>query len=118
MKRKLISLFLISCSILFAGCSNKIVINNAFEYLVQPEDFVYGYFGMSGEASIETYSYQSIFVGEYSKEVTAYVTQAGLNAGYKFVSWSDGNTNPTRKDLAKAENGNGPIVFYANFAKE
>lgn len=115
---KFIKTLILCTSLLFSGCSNKIVVNNAFVYCVNPEDYVSGYFRLTGEASVETYSFQSVFVGEFSKEVTAVVTAQGQKAGYVFVSWSDGNTNPSRSDLAKKENGDGPIVFYAHFEKQ
>lgn len=114
---KLIKILILCTSLLFTGCSDKIVVNNAFVYCINPEDYVTGYFKLTGEASKDTYSFQSVFVGEYSKKVTAVVTEKGQDAGYIFVSWSDGNTNPTRSDLAIKENSNGPIVFYAHFEK-
>ena len=110
--------FILCATILLSGCSNRIVINNAFVYCVNPDDYVYGCFALVGEACTETYSFQSVFIGEYSKEVTAVVTKKGQDAGYVFVSWSDGNTNPSRSDLAKNENCAGPIVFYAHFEKQ
>lgn len=115
---KFLKTFILCTSLLFSGCTDKIVVNNAFVYCVDPNDYVYGYFAMQGQASVETYSFQSVFVGEYSKEVTAVVTAKGQAAGYIFVSWSDGNTNPARSDLAKKENGDEPIIFYAHFEKQ
>lgn len=117
MKKKFFSILLVMLSLLSVSCSNKIVLNNVFIYTVNPNDYIYGYFGVSGDEKSNEYSYQSVFVGEYSKEVTAYVTANGQKAGYVFVSWSDGNTNPTRKDLAIQENADSPIVFYAHFEK-
>lgn len=115
---KLLKSLILCISLLFSGCSDKIVVNNAFIYCINSEDYVSGYFKLTGEASHNAYSFQSVFVGEYSKEVTAVVTPKGQAAGYVFLSWSDGNTNPSRSDLAKKENSNEPIVFYAQFEKQ
>ena len=41
---------------------------------------------------------QTIFIGQTTIEVTAVALE-----GYVFVSWSDGNTNATRSDVAHDE---------------
>ncbi len=47
---------------------------------------------INGEAT------QSVTIGDYSSTVTAVASE-----GYKFVSWSDGSTNPIRNDLITAD---------------
>lgn len=85
-----------------SGCKEKIVINNAFVYLVH--DSCYNYGTISGE------QWQSVFVDEYSTEVIAVPKE-----GHIFLYWSDGITDCKRCDLASHKNDNGPVVVYAYF---
>lgn len=101
--RKLLLSSLCLLSLLSAtGCKEKIVVNNAFVYLVH--DSCYHYGTISGE------QWQSVFVDEYSTEVTAVPKN-----GYRFIEWSDGLTTSSRKDLAVNDNSNGPVTYYAYF---
>jgi len=115
--RKLLLSSLCLLSLLPAsGCKDKIVVNNAFVYLVHESCYSYGHIGIlvDGEPVYYTqdnyYQWQSVLVGEYSQEVVAIP-----NPGYKFIVWSDGCKEVLRKDLATNENDNGPVVFYAFF---
>lgn len=85
-----------------SACKDEIVINNAFIYLVDESCIDQGY--------IEGSKWQTVYIDNYSSSVTAVAKD-----GYKFVSWSDGNLNPTRSDLSSKENNNGPIIYYAYF---
>lgn len=98
-----------------AGCGNKIVVNNAFVYLVHEDCLSMGKIGIyvNGKPTYyteNTYQWQSVFVGERSQEVVAIP-----NAGYQFLRWSDGNTNISRTDLASNDNYSGPVIYYAYF---
>lgn len=84
------------------GCKDEIVVNNVFVYLVDEKCINQGY--------IEGNGWQSVYLNDYSSSVTAVA-----NDGYKFISWSDGNINATRSDLATKNNNNGPIIYYAYF---
>lgn len=101
--RKLLLSSLCLLSLLPAtGCKDKIVVNNAFVYLVH--DSCIGYGIISGK------QWQPVYIDEYSTEVTAIPKN-----GYKFIEWSDGDKKPTRKDLAINNNDKGPVIFYAYF---
>lgn len=100
------------------GCSKKIVVNNAFVYLVHDSCYDYGKIGIiiNGKTVVQYenyYQWQSVYVGEYSLEVVAVP-----NNGYKFIKWSDGLTTISRKDLAINENDSTPVVIYAFFEVE
>lgn len=84
------------------SCDRTIVVNNAFVYLVAEECYEYG--------SINGEQWQPVYVGEFSSIVTAVPKE-----GFVFAGWSDGLLTASRTDLAKPENGNGPVVFYALF---
>lgn len=103
-KGRILILFNIICLIplFLSGCKDKIVVNNAFVYLVHDSCINYG--------SISGQQWQSVFVDEYSTEVTAVAKN-----GYVFIGWSDGGKKPSRIDLATSANDRGPVVFYAYF---
>ena len=114
-KRLFVSSICLLALLPLTSCEKKIVVNNAFVYLVHDSCYNYGRIGalINGKpiVNIENfYQWQSVFVGEYSQEVVAVP-----NNGYKFVKWSDGLATISRKDLATNDNDNGPVVFYAYF---
>ena len=102
MKKNNIFLYILLTPFIVLGCKERIVVNNAYVYLVHDDSYGCGL--ISGE------QWQSVFVGEYSTEVIAIP-----NDGYRFLEWSDGLKTPNRTDLASNDNDSGPIVFYAYF---
>ena len=114
--RRIVFLFISLLVLLpLVSCQDKMVINNAFVYLVHENCYVCGKIGLynNGDPIIiseNTYQWQIVFVGDYSEEIVAVP-----NKGYKFVSWSDGLTTPNRKDLANNKNDSGPVLYYAYF---
>ena len=98
--KKILVLLLLIVSI--SSCTDKLVVNNAFVYLVRDDCYQGG--------MIEGEQWQSVLIDNYSSQVTAIP-----NNGYKFVGWSDGLKETTRHDRASSNNNEGPIVFYAIF---
>ena len=114
-KRLLFSSICLVALVPLASCEKRIVVNNAFAYLVHDSCYNFGKIGIfvNGEPVVyyeNYYQWQVVFIGEYSQEVVAVP-----NSGYKFVKWSDGLTTINRKDLSTNDNDKGPVVFYAYF---
>ena len=98
MKTRIGVFFLIELLSLCSCVSHK-TINTVFLYKVDSES--------SGMGKIVGDYKQNVLHGDYSLEVTA-----TPNDGYTFVSWSDGNINPSRSDQAQDEL---LVTYYAYF---
>ena len=104
---RLLKIVLLTSTVfMLGGCRKTMLVNNAIIYLVNLEQATKNIGRIEGE------SWQSVTIGEYSKEVTAISNNPST---YRFSHWSDGNTEPTRKDLALNSNNSEPIYYYAYF---
>ena len=87
-------------ALFLSGCNKKTTINVFVFYKVSDSCEKMG--------SIKGTRRQTPYFGDYTTEVTAVA-----NAGYRFVTWNDGNTNATRKDKATDQ---AMTIYCATFA--
>lgn len=101
-KRLFISSICLLALLPLTSCEKKIVVNNAFVYLVHESCFDYG--------TIQGEQWQSVYVNESTTLVIATPKD-----GYKFVKWNDGLKEPSRTDKWSSSNNSGPVLYYAYF---